>query len=38
MTERFASGNVELGELCAGDVVGFIRSQSSRLRHLATIT
>jgi integrase/recombinase XerD len=31
MTERFASGNVELGGLCAGDVVGFIRRQSSRL-------
>ncbi len=31
LTERFASGNVELGELGAGDVVGFIRRQSSRL-------
>jgi integrase/recombinase XerD len=31
LTERFASGTVELGELCAADVVGFIRRQSSRL-------
>ncbi len=31
LTERFASGSVELGELCAADVVGFIRRQSSRL-------
>jgi site-specific recombinase XerD len=31
LTERFAGGNVELGELGAGDVVGFIRRQSSRL-------
>ena len=31
LTELFAGGNVELGELSAGDVVGFIRRQSSRL-------
>jgi len=31
LTERFASGSVELGKLCAADVVGFIRRQSSRL-------
>lgn len=31
LTERFAGGRVELGELGAGDVVGFIRRQSSRL-------
>ena len=31
LTERFASGNVELGELGAGDVVGFIRRQASQL-------
>lgn len=31
LTERFAGGNVELSELGAGDVVGFIRRQSSRL-------
>lgn len=31
LTERFADVNVELGELDAGDVVGFIRRQSSRL-------
>lgn len=31
LTERFAGGDVELGELGAGDVVGFIRRQSSQL-------
>lgn len=31
LTERFASGTVELCELSAADVVGFIRRQSSRL-------
>lgn len=31
LTERFASSSVELGELDAGDVVGFIRRQSSRM-------
>ena len=31
LTERFARGSVELGELSAADVVGFIRRQSSRL-------
>jgi len=31
LTERFAGGNVEFGKLCAADVVGFIRRQSSRL-------
>lgn len=31
MTERFTGGTVELGELGAGDVVGFIRRQASRL-------
>jgi integrase/recombinase XerD len=31
LTERFAGSSVELGELAAGDVVGFIQRQSSRL-------
>ena len=31
LTERFASGTIELGKLSAADVVGFIRRQSSRL-------
>jgi site-specific recombinase XerD len=31
LTERFASGTVELCELSAADVAGFIRRQSSRL-------
>ena len=31
LTERFSGGNVALGDLSAGDVVGFIRRQSSRL-------
>jgi integrase/recombinase XerD len=31
LTECFGSGTVELSELCAADVVGFIRHQSSRL-------
>ncbi len=31
LTERFSGGNVELGGLSAGDVVGFIRRQSLRL-------
>jgi site-specific recombinase XerC len=30
LTERFGSRAVELSELCAADVVGFIRGQSSR--------
>lgn len=31
LTERFGSGAAELSELCAADVVSFIRRQSSRL-------
>lgn len=31
LTERFGNGAVKLGELCAADVVGFIRRQSSQL-------
>ncbi|KUM25213.1 hypothetical protein AU467_04335 [Mesorhizobium loti] len=31
LTERFGNGSVELAELCAADVVDFIRRQASRL-------
>src|SRR6516225_8041481 len=31
LTERFGTGAIELSELCAADVVGFIRRESSRL-------
>lgn len=33
LAERFGIGAVELRELCAADVVGFIRRQASRLSH-----